>query len=233
MDSSDDSEARSPSARGRPSRSESSSSRKAVPLEKVRTLGEMARLAPGLERKLQQRELRPRELCEVASALSRSKYFDAGLFDHLHKELRRAFRRKQLGTAETLGVLCSLAELNAYDAETFEAACAALGPAAGALSEADRQRLGAALKQVKHSPGEELAHALKARGRADTREACPMFWRGQCKWGSKCKLSHDSDAFEGTMQDGKWRPPTQSGGKSVGFKQSSDLFKADRCGALW
>eukprot|EP00439_Symbiodinium_sp_Y106_P084392 s1430_g25.t1 len=68
---------------------------------------------------------------------------------------------------------------------------------------------------------------------SDRRQACPMFWRGQCKWGPKCKLSHDSSSFESTMDSGSWRPPSQSGGKSVGFKQSSDLFKADRCGALW
>lgn len=60
-----------------------------------------------------------------------------------------------------------------------------------------------------------------------------MFWRGQCKWGPKCKLSHDQDSFEVTMRDGNWKTPTQSGGKSVGFKQSADLFKEDRCGALW
>jgi len=236
MDSSDESEARSApsrnSSRSVGSRTSPSAGR-SVPIEKVETLSEMARLAPALDRRLRKGEVRPRELCEVANALARSKYFDPSLFESLAKELRVVFERRKLGTEETLEAVCALAELNAYDIGMFKAACAVLQPDVVRLPDAKRQRLESALKRVKHDPGDEFTHAMKTRGRADTREACPMFWRGQCKWGPRCKLSHDSDAFEGTMQDGRWRPPTQSGGKSVGFKQSADLFKADRCGALW
>lgn len=230
MDSGDDLEAHSsPDS----SKSASSSRTKTVPIEQVETLSQMARLAPGLQRQLKRGDVRPRELYEVARALARSKFFDADLFQDLAKEFRRVFKRRTLGTLEILDAVCSLAELNAYDLAMFEAACAALLPEIAGLPDANRQRLDAALKQVKHSPGEEFVRALKTSRRADTREACPMFWRGQCKWGPRCKLSHDLESFEGTMQDGKWRPPTQSGGKSVGYKQSADLFKADRCGALW
>jgi len=241
MDSSDESQARSPPVKGSGRRSSSSraspsaspSAVRSVPLDKVETLSQMARLAPDLERRLRKGDVRPRELCEVANALARSKYFDPNLFASLAKELRRVFEKRQLGAEETLAAVCALAELNAYDAEMFKAACAVLRPELSALTDAKRQRLESALKQVRHVPNDDFQHAMKTRGRSDTREACPMFWRGQCKWGPRCKLSHDTDSFEGTIEDGKWRPPTQSGGKSVGYKQSADLFKADRCGALW
>jgi len=236
MDSSDESQERSaPSKGSRRSKSASASpsAKRSVPLEKVETLSQMARLAPDLEKKLRRGDVRPRELCEVANALARSKYFDPNLFGSLAKELRRVFERRQLGAEETLAAVCALAELNAYDAEMFKAACEVLRPELSGLPDAKRQRLESALKQVKHCPSDDFRHAMKTRGRADTREACPMFWRGQCKWGPRCKLSHDTDSFEGTIEDGKWRPPSESGGRSVGYKQSADLFKADRCGALW
>jgi len=214
------------------SSSSSSGTAKSVPLGKVETLGQMARKAPELERRLKRGDLRPRELCEVVGALSRSRYFDAGLFDPLAKELARAFRKRHLDTMEVLNAICSLADLNAYDEPMFEAACSFLSPGMERLDGADRQRLEAALKRVNHDAGGTFAAVLK-EARRDRREACPMFWRGQCKWGPKCKLSHDAEAFESSTATGTWRPPTQSGGKSVGFKQSADLFKADRCGALW
>jgi len=238
MDSSEEDEApkspASPASSKASGGSSSSGARKAVPIEEVKTLGQMARLAPALEKRLQRGELRSRELCEVACALGRSKYFDAGLFEHLSKELRRVFERRSLGTTDTLNALCSMAELNAYNADMFEAACAVLKPELAGLPDAGRLRLEAALKQVNHRTSDDFLNALRKKERSsDGREACPMFFRGQCKWGPKCKLSHDSSSFDSSALEGKWRPPSSSGGKSVGYKQSSDLFKADRCGALW
>lgn len=240
MDSDDDDEgegkpskraAASP-ASSRAASSSPSSPAQAVPIDQVQTLAQMAKLAPGLEQRLRKGELRSRELCEVARALARSKFFDPGLFGPLSSELRRACHRRRLGGSELLETICALAELNAYDAELFEVAVECLRPEMNSLQEPQRQRLEAALKKVNHTPGEEFFSALKAC-RRDRREACPMFWRGQCKWGPKCKLSHDQESFEDTATEGKWRPPSMSGGKSVGFKQSADLFREDRCGALW
>jgi len=204
-----------------------------VPLDQVETLGQMARIAPGLEKRLKDGDVRARELVEIPAALSRSKFFDPSLFSALAKELRRAFQKKRLRDDETLEAICSLAELNAYDADMFEAACELLRPGAATLPEASRQRLEAALKKVNHDPGSGLVDVTKASGPRDKREACAAFWRGQCKWGPKCKLSHDQESFDSTAKEGAWKPPSVSGGKSVGFKQSSDLFKDDRCGALW
>ncbi|OLQ08537.1 hypothetical protein AK812_SmicGene7934 [Symbiodinium microadriaticum] len=67
-----------------------------VRLEEVQSLGQMARLAPSLEKRLKHGQLRSRELCEVVSALQRSKFFDGGLFEVLAAELRRAFDRRSL-----------------------------------------------------------------------------------------------------------------------------------------
>lgn len=203
-----------------------------VPIDKVDTLAQMVRLAPSLEKRLRSGDVRSRELCDIAEALARSKFFDPGLFEPLAAELRRAFQRGRLGGTDVVHILLALADLNAYDATTFEAACEALRPDLGNVPEASRQRLETAFKKLSHNPGEEFFAALKIC-RRDRREACPMFWRGQCKWGPKCKLSHDQESFEATAKEGAWKPPSQSGGKSVGFQQSSDLFKADRCGALW
>jgi len=204
-----------------------------VSIDKVETLSQMARLAPSLEKRLKRGDVRARELCEVAGALSRSKYFDAGLFECLASELRRVFKRKQLSVVDTLNAMCWLADLNAYDAAMFEAGCGVLVGELSGLQEADRKRLEAALKQVNHNPGEDFTRALRKSARADKREACPMFWRGQCKWGPKCKLSHDAANFEDSVQEGRWKPPSHSGGKSRGYMQSSDLYKEDKCGALW
>lgn len=233
MDSDDESDASKASASSKAAAS-SPSGPKAVPIEEVETLGQMALLAPSLEKRLKSGEVRTRELCAVTHALERSKYFDADLLALLWKELKRIIKRRQLAPAEMVGVICSLAGLNAYDGEMFEAACSVLSPEISLLSDADKTRLQAALKRVNHDPGEEVLNGLrKAQRKGDGREPCPMFWRGQCKWGPKCKLSHDQQSFDCGAQEGVWKPPTMSGGKSVGYKQSSDLFKADRCGALW
>lgn len=231
MDSEDESSA-APEEKGN-AKSSSSSPVKAVPLDKAETLSQMAILAPKLEKRLIAGEVRSRELCEVAAALARTKYFDAGLFEQLSRRLQSSFKRQSLKMGEILGALSSLAELNAYNAELFEAGCKAIQEDLPRAQETDRQRLEAALKRVGHTPSEEFASALRRRRGGDTREACAMFFRGQCKWGPKCKLSHDPTSFDDTAKEGVWKPPSVSGGKSVGFNQSSDLFKADRCGALW
>lgn len=241
MDSGDESDASKASKKSAASgksagsgKSAASSGPKPVPIEEVETLGQMALLAPSLEKRLKSGEVRTRELCAVTHALERSKYFDADLLTLLWKELKRIIKRRQLTPTEIVSVMCSLSGLNAYDEAMFEAACSALAPEVSLLSEADKARLLAALKKVNHDPGEEVSEGLqKTQRKGDGRAPCPMFWRGQCKWGPKCKLSHDQDSFDSGAKEGVWKPPTQSGGKSVGYNQSSDLFKADRCGALW
>jgi hypothetical protein len=234
MDSGDESDASKKSVKS----SASSTAGKAVPLKDVQTLGQMARQAPDLEKRLNNGDVRPRELVEAAAALARSKFFDAGLFKPLHSELARACRKGYLSTADMLAALCDLAELNAYDKHLFEDACSALLQSASDLErmpESERKRLDAALKRVNHDPGQRLMSVLKAKAEvlSDRRAPCPLFFKGQCKWGPKCKLSHDDAAFERSIRDGTWKPPSQTGTKSRGFEQSADLFKQDRCGALW
>lgn len=230
MDSDDESDASKKSAKS----SASSSAGKPVPLNQVQSLGQMARQAPELEKRLKRGDLKPRELVEAVGALARSKFFDAGLFTPLHSELARACRKGNLGAADMLAALCDLAELNAYEKNVFEDACQALLSEIERFPESDRKRLEVALKRVKHDPGEQFFKSLRStRASTDTRQPCPLFIRGQCKWGPKCKLSHDEVAFDRAADRGAWKPPSQSGGKSGGFKQSADLFKQDRCGALW
>lgn len=227
MDSGDESEKSAKS-------SASSAARKPVPLDRVQTLGEMARLAPDIEKRLRHGDVRSRELVEVATALARSKFFDAGLLEALHDELARACRKGNLGREEIVTALCDLAEINSYNAKLFEEACSALANELERLPDTDRRRLEAALRRVDHDPGKKFYDALREPRRTSSgKEACPMFFRGQCKWGPKCKLSHDDAAFDKIISTGEWKPPSSSGGKSVGYRQSSDLFKADRCGALW
>ncbi|CAJ1329662.1 unnamed protein product [Effrenium voratum] len=204
-------------------------------IEEAQSLGQMAKLAPHLQRRMERGEMRSKELCEVVAALLRSKFFDGGLFEVLAAELRRAFLRRSLGLDEIITTIAALADLNAYNQGVFEAACESIERELSRAPEVLKQKLDYTLKQVKHTPSDGFLRALRtsAAGGRDKREACPMFWRGQCKWGPKCKLSHDDSSFETTVDRGFWKPPSMSGGKSVGFKQSSDLFKADRCGALW
>jgi len=234
MDSDDDKDEAEAENKDAGAASRSSSPERLVPIEEVQTLGQMSQHAPRLEKRLEDRDLSAREMVKVAAAISRSKFFDAGLLEKLADEVRHVCKRKQLGVSDVISILCCFADLNAPAPAMFEAACKLLHSEVGSLPEADRQRLDAALKRVGYDADADFVVALRKRGRAgDKREACPMFWRGQCKWGPKCKLSHDPDAFEGLAQEGTWRPPSQSGGKSVGYRQSADLFKADRCGALW
>eukprot|EP00747_Dinoflagellata_sp_TGD_P166107 gnl/TRDRNA2_/TRDRNA2_188381_c0_seq1.p1 gnl/TRDRNA2_/TRDRNA2_188381_c0~~gnl/TRDRNA2_/TRDRNA2_188381_c0_seq1.p1 ORF type:complete len:272 (-),score=44.63 gnl/TRDRNA2_/TRDRNA2_188381_c0_seq1:100-915(-) len=217
---------------GDESESESKNAPKPVPLDKVERIGQMAQLAPSLEKRLKRGEVRERELCEIAAALNRSKFFDGGLFEQLSKELERAFRKRRLGHQDAMKVLCWLAEMNAYNAEMFSAACAVLEPELSSFPEPEQRRVEAALKGVNHL-SQSFASALKGARRVDKREACPLFWKGQCKWGPKCKLSHDQDNFESTVQDGRWQAANSLKNKTQGFMQSADMYKADRCGALW
>eukprot|EP00929_Paragymnodinium_shiwhaense_P008906 TRINITY_DN112896_c0_g1_i1.p1 TRINITY_DN112896_c0_g1~~TRINITY_DN112896_c0_g1_i1.p1 ORF type:complete len:336 (+),score=85.65 TRINITY_DN112896_c0_g1_i1:161-1168(+) len=226
-------------SRSRSGSSCSSDAAPTVPIAQIDTLGQMARAATSLQKRLEKGELRPRELVEVVQALARSKYFNGELFSALADELRRAVeaRRRDLGVQEILDVVFKLADLNAYNERLFEAACVALTSEMPAVPESERQKLEATLKRFSHRPGDEFIAALRSRrpeaSTGSRKPPCELFFRGQCKWGPKCKLSHDEAAFDNAMNSSTWRPPTQSGNKSVGYKQSADLFKADRCGALW
>ncbi|CAE8611056.1 unnamed protein product, partial [Polarella glacialis] len=118
-------------------------------------------------------------------------FFDGGLFEKLADELRRAFNRRSLGPTDIITALISLADLNAYNEKVFEAACDALDKGLSSVPEALRQKLDNALKQVKHRPSEDFMTALRCAGSGggSRKAACPLFWKGQCKWGPKCTAS--------------------------------------------
>eukprot|EP00811_Abedinium_folium_P007341 NODE_16773_length_978_cov_4.464160.p1 GENE.NODE_16773_length_978_cov_4.464160~~NODE_16773_length_978_cov_4.464160.p1 ORF type:complete len:194 (+),score=65.97 NODE_16773_length_978_cov_4.464160:1-582(+) len=193
----------------------------------------MTQLAPTLEHRLLEGAVGARELCDIAGALARSRYFDAKLFGLLVIELRKAIANKALTALSTVNVVCWLAELNAYDAGLFEAACSSLIVVLGTLPESERNRMEASLKSVNHEPSAEFKGGLKTKRPEDSRTTCPMFWRGQCKWGQRCKFSHEASAFETSVNCGAWRAPSQSGGRSRGYMQSADLYKGDKIGAMW
>lgn len=181
---------------------------KPVSMSQVQSLGEMARHAPDLKLRLKRGDVRPRELMEVAGALSRSKFYDADIFELLHPELERACRKGRLGREEMHSALCDLAELNAYDKRFFEIACSALSRDVAWLPVAERNRLEAALKRVKHDPGQNFIESLrstKAPG-APPQRVCQAFFRGQCRDGEKCTFSHDDRDFERACDKGTWRP---------------------------
>lgn len=190
----------------------SASSSKPVPMSKVQSLGEMARLAPDLKHRLRRGDVRPRELVEAAGALSRSKFFDADIFELLHPELERACRKGRLGKEEMHSALCDLAELNAYDKQLFEAACAALARDVERLSEAERHSLEAALKRVRHDPGQNFIASLRSTKAPGDRpkRVCQAFFRGQCRSGTTCTFSHDDRDFERACDKGTWRPATHA-----------------------
>lgn len=168
----------------------------------------MARQAPDLKLRLKRGDARPRELVEAAGALSRSKFFDADIFELLHPELERACRKGRLGKEEMHSALCDLAELNAYDKRFFEVACSALARDVEWLPEAERHRLEAALKRVRHDPGQNFIESLRSTKVPGDRpkRVCQAFFRGQCKFGTKCTFSHDDRDFERAMDKGTWRP---------------------------
>lgn len=202
MDSDGESDASNKS--GKPAASAS----KPIPMIQVQSLGEMARHAPDLKLRLKSGDVRPRELVQAAGALSRSKFFDADIFELLHPELERACRKARLGKEEISSALCDLAELNAYDKRFFEVACSTLSRDLEWLPLAERNRLEAALKRVKHDPGQNFIESLrstKAPG-ARPKRVCQAFFRGQCREGEKCTFSHDDRDFERACDKGAWRP---------------------------
>eukprot|EP00933_Yihiella_yeosuensis_P083381 TRINITY_DN97580_c0_g1_i1.p1 TRINITY_DN97580_c0_g1~~TRINITY_DN97580_c0_g1_i1.p1 ORF type:complete len:308 (+),score=61.30 TRINITY_DN97580_c0_g1_i1:80-1003(+) len=219
--------------RGKRSRSRSRSrSQDKIKIDKVESFGQMAKLAPSIEKRLKRGEVRSKELCEIVAALARTKFFDGDLFEKLASELKRAFQRRSLGPTSVVETVIMLADLNAYNSDVFEAACKSLDRNFSDVPQALRAKFEGVLKKFNHEPGDCFLNVMKNASR-DRRAACPLFWKGQCKWGPKCKLSHDQDNFEETMDKGRWKAPGALGNKSVGFQQSADLFKADRCGALW
>lgn len=206
---------------------------KEVPLHEVESLSQMARLAPGLKAKLAKGELRSREMCTLVRVAAKTKFFDGELFEELFKELPDALRRKRLSTDETVEVICSLSGLNAYNARVFDEACASMQSSVASFSSVARERIRAALAAVRHDAGAAFMGELKGKKATDNRPLCELFVRGQCKMGPKCKLSHDEsdEKFEDAIKS--WKGIGGQDKRSQGFKQSSDLFKADRCGALW
>jgi len=204
---------------------------KEVPLDEVTSLSQMARLAPGLRAKLRGGDVRPREMCALCRAAAKTKFFDGELFEELFAVLPKELRRGRFSREEMLDIICGLSGLNAYNAGVFDAACAALTPSVAGLPSADRERIKAALSAVKHDAGSAFMGELRGKKASDNRDLCELFVRGQCKMGPRCKLSHDMDKFEDATKN--WKGVGGQDGKSQGYRQSADLFKADRCGALW
>lgn len=193
----------------------SASSSKPVAMSEVQSLGDMARQAPDLERRLKRGDVRPRELVEAAGAMARAKFFDAGIFELLHPELERACRKGRLGKEEMHSALCDLAELNAYDKRLFEVACSALARDVERLPEAERQRLEAALKRVRHDPGQNFIESLRSTKAPGDRPkgVCQAFFRGQCNFGNSCKMSHDDRVCDRAMEKGTWKGQVDHWGK--------------------
>merc|ERR1712072_1226435 len=99
--------------------------------------------------------------------------------------------------------LCCLAELNAYNARVFEAACSELKPSVASLPAPVRDRLRSALTAVSHDAGSTFMADLRGKKANDNRALCESFVRGQCKMGPKCKMSHDMDKFEDAVKNWK------------------------------
>eukprot|EP00397_Hematodinium_sp_SG-2012_P066238 GEMP01098577.1.p1 GENE.GEMP01098577.1~~GEMP01098577.1.p1 ORF type:complete len:260 (+),score=43.64 GEMP01098577.1:42-821(+) len=161
--------------------------------------------------------------CEILIVnCGNSKFFDGDLFEALTarflKELKGGLRPSRAIVA--FQVLHDLNALNArarVDIEEFFRR---------QKSDLDNGIL-ASLKQVF---GNEFTPSASASSSGPPKAVCPAFWRGQCKWGSRCKQSHSEDQFESTMQSGRWKKPK---GESVGMQQSMSLSSADKTGALW
>eukprot|EP00746_Dinoflagellata_sp_MGD_P005605 gnl/MRDRNA2_/MRDRNA2_110867_c0_seq1.p1 gnl/MRDRNA2_/MRDRNA2_110867_c0~~gnl/MRDRNA2_/MRDRNA2_110867_c0_seq1.p1 ORF type:complete len:366 (+),score=97.98 gnl/MRDRNA2_/MRDRNA2_110867_c0_seq1:199-1296(+) len=203
-----------------------------VPLEKVETLSQMARIAPNICKKLKDDELRPKELSLVCVCAAKTKFFDGGLFECLYPAVRKACKKAKLGEEEVVEILCALSSLNAYNSRVFEALCATLAKSVASLDNQEKDRLKAALQAVNHNPGTDFVNELSSKKALnDGRALCLMFVRGQCKWGGRCKQSHDMAKMERIDQE-KWKGLNMDN-KSGGFKQSADLFKMDKRGALW
>lgn len=206
-----------------------------VPLDKVETLSQMARIAPKLRKQLKDGELRPQELGLVCIAAAKTKFFDGGLFESMYPVLRKAFKKEKLRAEEVIEIVCALASLNAYNTRVFDSACATLKDSVVSWDAQVKERLKAALAAVGHNPGSSFMNDLQAKKAVgvDNRGICHMFVRGQCKWGGRCKQSHDLAKFDEASKGGQWKGLEGANNKSRGFQQSADLFKMDKRGALW
>lgn len=147
-----------------------------------------------------------------------------------NKLLHGFITKKTYNVDQVLIILHALKALNASDKKTFDLGLDLLVEHRMVLipRQVEVKEL---FKQTHENDGRlKIILATKA---ADTlrRKVCAMHFRGQCKWGSRCKYSHEQSMFDEQVESGRWNQlPTQG---SSGFLQSRDLQAADRTGQLW
>lgn len=115
----------------------------------VRTLSQMVRMAPQLQRRA--RSLPLRELADICLAAARVRFYDPSVFGSVTAAaLRHLLGKRACEPSEVVDVVVGLADMNAYDRGLFEAAAQALAYHGGELNSELRARLLKALRDTKH-----------------------------------------------------------------------------------
>lgn len=152
-----------------------------------------------------------------------AKYFDGELFEKLtgrfHREITGSSESKELSPERAVELYQVFLDLNALSRSAKEDSRRYFFERKKDLS----------IKYLEVLTEIFGADFLPVTAQSSNKVVCPAFWRGQCKWGSRCKFSHEEDKFETAADRGRWKPPS---GASVGMQQSMSM-RADKTGALW
>jgi len=234
-----------------PSRSRSRSPRQAAPpvkdsdsdvggedvevadLDKVQTCGAMMVLSeePGLRRGLKKPS--PAFAWAFLRAAARTGFFDSTMFEKAYSAAATYISTtgERMLNPSAFEMLRQIDTLGARDKRLGQALAAAVlragqdcGEAASILAGWD----GVRVQDLEDAAGSAAAQAQAAA--LAGKRPCVPFFKGQCKWGPKCRFSHVQDTFDTAANSASWAKSTSG---SQGYLQSADMYKADRTGALW
>jgi len=179
-------------------------------------LSSLAKAAPHIARQMDELDWKQIEI--LLQNCGNAKFFDGDLFDVLTKRVLYDIKRNLKASRAVMPVQV-LYDLNALN-DDAKSQCHAFF--LREKTDLDNGCMGI----LRRIFGKEFSVAKEGSSAA----VCPAFWRGQCKWGPRCNLSHEEGEFERTVKKGKWKKPQ---GESRGMQQSMDLNAADRIGRMW
>jgi hypothetical protein len=198
-----------------------------VPFSEVSTMPQCIRAVNDLVSRVE--TVSHLELFDACIACKKIGCFDADFFTHVHKVMPSHIQNSMYSVDKVIVLLAVLNALNAVNYHVFEAALELLVKNADELI--DRQTEIKGLFSRTHADDVRLVEILRTKRVAAPKKVCTMYFRGQCKWGPRCKFSHDQSSFDKMASQGRWQQLPAKG--SSGFQQSRNLQAPDRTGQLW
>jgi len=142
------------------------------------------------------------ELLEACAACKRTGCFNATFFIEFNRIVPDHIIGNQYSVDNIIVILDVLKSLNVVDEHVFDVGLGVLWN-----RRTDLVHLRDEIKHLfalTHQGDSRLEDVLRTQAPVQRRKVCQSYFRGQCKWGSRCKYSHDQASFDESVAYLDW-----------------------------